>query len=157
MLITEVEGALSGALFLWRKHMTKIVQKKIAGYGFRRDSKDDRDHIFDHAASLAKLGTLPPTVDLSQHCPPVMDQGQLGSCTAHGITGALRYAMIAAGQGDFDMARLQLYYDERVVEGTVKSDAGAEIRDGIKCAAGNGVGHETLWPYAVKASHGLVC
>jgi hypothetical protein len=45
---------------------------------------------------------------------------------------------------------LQLYYDERAAEGTVKSDAGAEIRDGIKCAAKIGVGHEKLWPYVIR-------
>jgi C1A family cysteine protease len=48
------------------------------------------------------------------------------------------------------LARLQLYYDERKMEGTIKSDAGAEIRDGIKCAAKLGVAHETLWPYNIK-------
>ena len=47
------------------------------------------------------------------------------------------------------MARLQLYYDERAVEGTVSSDSGAEIRDGLDCAAKRGVAHENLWPYAV--------
>lgn len=30
------------------------------------------------------------------------------------------------------------------------SDAGAEIRDGIKSANKRGVGHETLWPYRIR-------
>lgn len=93
---------------------------------------------------------LPASVDLRAHCPPVMDQGELGSCTAHGISGALRYEMISRGQPDVPLSRLQLYYDERAAEGTIKSDAGAEIRDGIKSAGKLGMGHETLWPYAVK-------
>jgi hypothetical protein len=58
-------------------------------------------------------------VDLRPHCPPVMDQGELGSCTAHGITGALRYEMKRAGQPDVPLSRLQLYFDERAIEGTV--------------------------------------
>jgi hypothetical protein len=50
------------------------------------------------------------------------------------------------------LARLQLYYDERKAEGSVSSDSGAEIRDGIKCAAKIGVGHERLWPYDIANS-----
>ncbi|WP_375414612.1 C1 family peptidase [uncultured Bradyrhizobium sp.] len=111
-------------------------------YGCRRDQKDMRDHMF-----VARATRLPPAVDLRAHCPPVMDQGDLGSCTAHGITGALRYEMKLRGLPDVPLSRLQLYYDERAIEGTIKSDAGAEIRDGIKCAAKIGVAHENLWPY----------
>jgi C1A family cysteine protease len=118
---------------------------KNAWYGFRRDQKDARDHMFKPKATK-----LPSKVDLRAHCPPVMDQGELGSCTAHGITGALRYELMRRGQTDVPMARLQLYYDERAIEGTIKSDAGAEIRDGIKCAGKLGVAHEALWPYAIK-------
>jgi C1A family cysteine protease len=93
---------------------------------------------------------LPAAIDLRPHCPDVMDQGNLGSCTAHGITGALRYEMLRAGRADVALSRLQLYFDERSREGTVRSDAGAEIRDGIKCAAKTGVAHEKLWPYVVR-------
>ena len=92
---------------------------------------------------------LPPAIDLRPDCVPHMDQGELGSCTANGITGIIRYAMKKEGATDRPLSRLQLYYDERVVEGTIKEDAGAEIRDGIKCAADNGVAPEPLWPYNI--------
>jgi C1A family cysteine protease len=119
--------------------------REVKWYGYRRDVKDARDHMYEGRGTA-----LPASVDLRPHCPPVMDQGQLGSCTAHGITGALRYLILKAGQRDFDMSRLQLYYDERVIEGSVKEDAGAEIRDGIKSAAKIGLAHEKLWPYNIK-------
>jgi C1A family cysteine protease len=125
--------------------MVMIKPRSNAWYGCRRDSLDARDHAF-----VPKVVRLPAKVDLRAHCPPVMDQGRLGSCTAHGITGALRYALLSNGKPDVPMSRLQLYFDERTIEDTVKSDAGAEIRDGIKCAAKRGVGHERLWPYVVK-------
>lgn len=115
-----------------------------ARYGYRRDRHDPRDHLFKPAAIR-----LPASVDLRPHCPAVMDQGQLGSCTAHGITGALRYELMRAGAKDIALSRLQLYYDERAIEGTVRQDAGAEIRDGIKSAGKLGVGRETFWPYQV--------
>jgi C1A family cysteine protease len=78
-----------------------------------------------------------------------MNQGALGSCTAHGIIGAMRYNAIYNGKHDFELSRLQLYYDERVIEGAPCEDTGAEIRDGIKCAAKIGVGREYFWPYKI--------
>jgi hypothetical protein len=35
----------------------------------------------------------------------------------------------------FTPSRLFIYYNERVIEGTVAHDAGAQIRDGIKAVA----------------------
>lgn len=124
-----------------------IQPRNVQWYGLRADAPDRRD--LDYTPSVAELMNLPPAVDLRQHCPPVMDQGPLGSCTAHGITAALRYALMKSGQADYPMARLQLYIDERGVEGTIPVDSGAEIRTGIKCAARIGVAHESLWPYDV--------
>jgi C1A family cysteine protease len=118
----------------------------IQWYGYRRDSKDPRDLLF----KPRRRAVLPSKVDLRTHCCPIMDQGQLGSCTAHGITAALRYLHLKAGKADFPMSRLQLYYDERKLEGTVSEDAGAEIRDGIKCAVHLGVAHESLWSYKIS-------
>jgi C1A family cysteine protease len=113
-------------------------------YGYRRDQRDPRDRFFSAAVDL------PATVDLRGDCPPVLDQGQLGSCTAHGITEALRFHLVKkGGPRDHTLSRLQLYYDERAIEGSVSDDSGAEIRDGIKCAAKIGVAHEGLWPYRI--------
>jgi len=120
--------------------MTAI--RKFSGYGWRRDSIDRRDHPF-----RASIAHLPDAIDLRAQCPGIMEQGPLGACTAHGITSAMRYAAIKQGAKDRPLSRLQLYYDERKIEGTLDSDAGAEIRDGIKCAASIGVASESLWPY----------
>ncbi len=121
-----------------------LKPRKIQGYGWRRDSIDRRDHHYRPA-----IVNLPPCVDLRAQCPPVMDQGLLGSCTAHGITEIFRHAMMKQGAKDRLLSRLQLYYDERSLEGTVRSDAGGEIRDGIKCAAATGIALEVLWPYNI--------
>src|SRR5262245_22300894 len=117
-----------------------------AWLGCRRDARDARDRFFGGSARKS----LPASVDLRPDCPAVMNQGSLGSCTAHAITGALRYLLMSSGKSDVALSRLQLYYDERALEGTISSDAGAEIRDGIKTAAKNGVGRESLWPYVVS-------
>jgi C1A family cysteine protease len=47
----------------------------------------------------------------------------------------------------FPPSRLFIYYNERVLEGTVDEDSGAMIRDGIKSVAKQGAPHEALWPY----------
>lgn len=116
-------------------------------YGWKKDRTDKGDQFF---RPMAGIGTLPAVIDLRPWCPPAMDQGQLGSCTAHGITGVLRFNRIRQGLGDLPLSRLQLYYDERLREGTVDEDAGAEIRDGVDCVNANGVAPEEVWPYDIS-------
>src|SRR5262249_25089308 len=50
---------------------------------------------------------------------------------------------------DFVPSRLFIYYNEREMEGTVSSDAGAQIRDGIKSVSERGDCPETQWPYEI--------
>jgi len=51
---------------------------------------------------------------------------------------------------DFIPSRLFIYYNERVMEGTVSIDHGAQIRDGIKSVAKQGVCPEKDWPYDIS-------
>jgi C1A family cysteine protease len=92
---------------------------------------------------------VPPAMDLRATCPPVYDQGQLGSCTANAIAAALEFNRRKEGLADFAPSRLFIYYNERVMEGTVGSDSGAQIRDGIKSVANIGAPPETEWPYDI--------
>lgn len=126
--------------------MAKLKKHVIKWYGYRRDQKDPRDHIF----TFDPLSSLPLTIDLRNDTPKIMNQGQLGSCVTHGCSVALRYLLKKNGKPDHAYSRLQLYYDGRDLEGTVSEDSGLEIRDAIKCIAKKGVGHETLWPYVIS-------
>lgn len=122
---------------------------KIKRYGWIPDLPDQRDRIF--AAPAPALEKLPPRVDLRPGCPPVYNQGSLGSCTANAIAGALQFEQIKQAQADrFTPSRLFIYYNERVIEGTVEEDSGAMLRDGIKSVARQGAPHEPLWPYVVS-------
>jgi C1A family cysteine protease len=117
-------------------------------YGWTPDLPDRRDQVY--AAPLLQLGALPPSVDLRRKCPPVYDQGQLGSCTANAIAGAIEFDQMRQGAKDpFVPSRLFVYYNERAMEGTISEDAGAQIRDGIKTVSKQGAPHETLWPYKI--------
>jgi C1A family cysteine protease len=94
--------------------------------------------------------TLPRKVDMRSKCSPVEDQGQLGSCTANALVGALEFLELKDGAQFADLSRLFLYYNERVIEGTVDQDSGAFIRDGIKSLAKQGVCTEPEWPYKIS-------
>jgi C1A family cysteine protease len=48
------------------------------------------------------------------------------------------------------LSPLFLYYQERVLEGTVNIDNGAEIRDGMKVLNQMGIPPETDWPYDIS-------
>jgi C1A family cysteine protease len=116
-------------------------------YGWRPDKPDQRDHLFK--APRFRMG-LPKSVDLRPSCPPVWDQGDLGSCTAQAIGAAVQFAMAKQLAQQFQPSRLMIYYGERVIENSVGEDAGAEIRDGIKVVAKTGASPEVLWPYIIE-------
>ena len=124
------------------------MNHKIKRYGWIPDLPDHRD--FTYAAPMEIAAALPSKVDLRPQCPPVYDQGQLGSCTANSIAGAHEFEQMKQNKPDvFVPSRLFIYYNERVIEGSVKSDSGAQIRDGIKSIASQGVCPETEWPYVI--------
>lgn len=116
---------------------------KRARYDWRPDLPDHRDHSFAPLKALPK--TIPSAVDLSAKMPAVFDQGQLGSCTGNAMAGAFAFAH----QGVV-VSRLMAYYNARALEGSVRQDAGAQIRDVVKGMAQTGACQEKLWPYVTK-------
>jgi C1A family cysteine protease len=117
-------------------------------YGWVPDVPDQRDYLLK--AILKVPAKLPKSVDLRKSCSNVEDQGELGSCTANALTGALEFLERKDKVKPFlDFSRLFIYYNERVIEHTVKSDSGATLRDGIKTLAKQGACAETSWPYDI--------
>ncbi len=116
-------------------------------FGWVPDVPDQRDHLY--AAPVEWLAKLPPKADLRAKCPPVYDQGQLGSCTANAIAAAIEFDQMKEKMKYFMPSRLFIYYNERAMEGTVNSDSGAAIRDGIKSVGQQGDCPESLWPYDI--------
>ena len=114
-------------------------------YGWQPDLPDHRDYLY---GALRRMpAALPAMIDLRKSCSPVEDQSDLGSCTANALAGALEYLMIKDKIPYIDMSRLFIYYNERVIENSVKTDSGAMIRDGIKSLAKQGACSEKNWPY----------
>jgi len=116
----------------------------IPKYHWKRDLPDHRDHMFTAAPQVA-----PTSVDLRTYASPIDDQGQLGSCTGNAIAGAIDLIDRKGGK-QLQVSRLFIYYEERVLEGSVNYDAGAYIRDGIKVTYTKGAPLESLWPYSIR-------
>lgn len=129
-----------------------VLPSTSKGHGWRRDTPDHRDRPL--RARLGDPITLPNVVELD---PTVLsrvsirDQGDLGSCTGHGIRGCLVYHMMKRTDlVDTDLSPLFAYYRGRVAEASVNEDSGCEIRDVVKMAAQDGVALESAWPYRIE-------
>lgn len=121
---------------------TKAPRQRL---GWMPDLPDHRDHLY--AAPPRIIAKLPSSVDLRKQCPPVYDQGNLGSCTANAIGGAVQFEQMKQKEKSFVPSRLFIYYNERVMEHSIHSDNGAQIRDGIKSVNKLGVCSEKVWTY----------
>ncbi len=122
--------------------------RKVAGYGWRPDTPDHRDHQYlPEPLRVPSRIPLKATLRDNPAMPPVFDQGQLGSCTYNAIGSLAEYVLNVEGKGFGRLSRLFGYYEERVIEGTVKSDAGAELRDGMRVLGTAGTPPEPDWPY----------
>jgi C1A family cysteine protease len=125
-----------------------LPRHRTGRFGWVPDHPDQRDVLY--AAPLRRLGILPENVDLTEDMPEVYDQGDLGSCTANAIGAAFEFGLTRQELTDFRPSRLFIYYNERAMEGTVNSDSGAMIRDGIRSVARVGVCSEDEWPYDIS-------
>lgn len=122
--------------------MQRSPSKRIR-YDWRPDLPDHRDHTF--ALVKAVPAKLPASVDLSAKFPAPFDQGNLGSCTGNAMAGAFAFA-----HPGVIVSRLMAYYNARLIEGTVRQDAGAQLRDVVKGMNKTGACLEKLWPYLVS-------
>jgi C1A family cysteine protease len=118
------------------------------GYGWKPKLPSIKFALYSARVDAA---ALPSKVDLRPECPPVYDQGQLGSCTGNGWAGAVEFLRMKQGLTDFTPSRLFIYYNERVADGDVPQDAGAAVSDGATVVTKIGCPNETLWPYDISA------
>lgn len=134
------------------------------GRGWIEDIPDEKDLQYHHEfyKIIAPAGHgIAPAIDLRYRCPPIYDQGQIGSCTANAIGSALRFARCQYLNEDnhdyskFQPSRLYIYWNERRMlednNAAVNRDTGARLRDGIKSLQAYGVcpeaGSSPNWPY----------
>ena len=123
----------------------KVNTEAIYKMGWLPDVPDARD--FSYAAPLKLMQKLPVKADLRKLCPPVYNQGGLGSCTANALGAAFQIAQVIQKKTTWMPSRLFLYYNSRVPIHTENSDSGAFLRDAVKCMNKQGMCKETEWTY----------
>ena len=115
--------------------------------GWIPDLPDHRDFVWG-------LGVVPAgkEIDLTMtpYCPPVYDQGDMSSCTGNSTETMQRFVHRKLGLGDFEGSRLFLYNEARMLEGSLRQDNGAAIRDVLKVLAKKGVCLERDFAYLPK-------
>lgn len=119
-------------------------------YGCVKDQEDTRDFWY-YPKCMPHLERGVQQLNLESKCPPVYNQGDIGSCTANAIGAAYQFDEMKENENNvFRPSRLFIYYNERALEGSTDRDAGASLRDGIKTVNQKGVCHEDSWPYDVS-------
>ncbi len=128
------------------------------GLGWLPDYPDFRDYTEEEKSvkvMLKKVGvekaakvTIPATVDLRAWCPPIEDQGTLGSCTANAGVALFEYFERRAFGKHIDASRLFLYKATRnLLHWT--GDTGAFLRSTMGAMVLFGVPPEEYWKYIV--------
>ena len=127
----------------------RAVEGKVRNIqGWRCSRPDHRDKLM---AAPPEATVLPPSIDLAKKCPPVRDQGALGSCTANAVLAAMGFLYTRNAKTDPQLSRLFTYYYTRKIGGSGPSeDAGAALRDAMKCLTAYGSCYESTWPYAER-------
>jgi C1A family cysteine protease len=142
---------LASSYFLYPSQVSSnIIIQKYKKYGWKRDLPDKRDHNFEinYLLSVEKEVT---SIDLREKCPPVYNQGELGSCTANALACAIQFDETKQNLLNNETpSRLFIYYNERDMEGNVDNDTGASLRDGVKTINNIGYCNETQWPYDIE-------
>lgn len=112
-------------------------------YPWRPSLKDHRHFLYK---DIKPTVVIPIKVDLRPYDSPIMDQGELGSCTANALAGARQFLDLKDGKNLTYLSRLFLYWCERYREGDTKDDSGADVVDGLKTLKFQGVCPENDLP-----------
>ncbi|MFN8340842.1 MAG: C1 family peptidase [Cyclobacteriaceae bacterium] len=118
---------------------------KVSRFGWLPDLPDQRDIPYIPSSSILKK--LPSKIDLRDKMPPVMDQGTLGSCTAHVMAAVYQFDLTRQKAREIVPSRLFIYYNQRATFQSTQSDSGAGFRNGLKSLCKQGVCPENMWPY----------
>lgn len=121
-------------------------------FGWLPDPPDARDYTKDSPKVASLLKTPPSTpslVDLRAFCPPIFDQGELGSCTANAASALLQYHRMRTLGKTGPLSRLFIYKGTRDLM-QAHGDSGAYIRTTMGSLALFGAPPEKYWEYDAK-------
>jgi len=111
-----------------------------------KSSLDPRDHVYQGIRTEIK-----DRVDLREWDSAVEDQNELGSCVGHSIANAYELTLKKLYPSKYEnLSSLFVYYNARLVDGTIGEDAGTSIRSGLRGSREYGICREDLWPYVIE-------
>ena len=96
------------------------------------------------------VADLPSSVDLRNYfmstgyIAPVVDQGTLGSCVACAVSTAFQFC-----DKDWSPSKLFIYYNCRLLDGSINVDAGTTISQSMNALYRYGACSELNWPYLI--------
>lgn len=121
-------------------------------YNHKKDMFDGSEKKFDLAHSENQLPTHFDLRDLP-FFPPILNQGDLGSCGPTEISNALRFCIgkELGANAEWQPSRLFIYYFTRLLEGSpLDQDTGISIKSGLESISRYGACNEDLWPYNIS-------
>lgn len=117
-------------------------------YKLYKSPHDTRDIVIPFTLDVP----LPSKIDLRPKLPPVLNQGNLGSCASNAASSCIRYLLKKEGLPEFQPSRLYIYYNTRVniAKAPQDKDTGVCIRDICKSISKYHACDEKIWPYIIK-------
>jgi C1A family cysteine protease len=141
--------------FEYIKHVLKIffgVPAKTGGV--RPQPLDERDLTY------SPVGAIVDEIDFSKEMPPIKNQGDYESCSAHAIIAMLQYhnhRHLGIRYDELSLSEAYQWYWHRVVEERFPKNEGVFLRDGFKVIKKFGVVDHKYMPwtthYASTPSH----
>lgn len=102
-------------------------------FGYLPDPIDTRDRTFEALVRSRPMQSPKPSVDWRARVPQILNQGDLGSCVAHAVLGAIRLRQVLVRRDIPKLGnRLGVYWGARAYIGMQQHDSGSHIRDAFR-------------------------
>src|SRR6476469_3650630 len=138
--------------FGWRHEPVDIRDKNLLIEPYFELRENGHVTLSNSKIKAKSTGTVVPTkTDNRIYCSPIVDQGDLGSCTANAGAGMVEYMQKKSYKTFIPASRIFLYKVTRLLMGQEGiGDSGAYIRTTLKALTLFGVPPESLIPYDVN-------
>jgi C1A family cysteine protease len=120
-------------------------------HGWIPDSDHKKVKDYNARLLLDRVSAPPPSASLRHLIPSILNQGNLGSCTAQAVAQAIRMDLIRKGVANAELlSRLFAYYYARAASpGNTQVDSGTQIRCVFDAIRKLGYCPESAWPYDI--------
>lgn len=131
----------------------QAISGKKLKYGLGADLKNRPKIKFDEGGQsenvleFGAFAALPAKVDMRSQCPPIYNQGTMGSCTGFAIAKGLGEFVLKKQNRHTELSALYLYYMERKAAKQINEDSGASIASGMRILDNLGCAPEKEHPY----------